>query len=520
MKPTHIAYAIWTIIALLGLVCWLMPDEGLVIGDWTLRWPTLAEALDMEDEAIDDGLLAMDEEVHNLSDSAIFYVSNSEPSNVVNSEPSHVADTDSMQMNDGKSKSVLCQPLLAFCQALDSANSMPIRVVHYGDSQIEEDRITNILREQWQKQYGGGGVGLIPLHQTIPTRSIRQWISMDGKVQSVQGGPRRNLVYGPRNMRLSDSDDYGVMGQVAMMDSTLVKGSEKIVLNIEPIDKKRKPHNYFNILRLLTDSTFQRMNVELRSKNLTTIQDTTISSATIIPYSTCNSLYYVLPDSTTHCELHLQGQGAIYGISLETNRGVIVDNIPMRGCSGNIFTKIDSAQLSDFYHDTNTRLIILQFGGNMIPQTENKSTISGYVRSTLRQQVRYIRACAPQASILFIGPSDMSTNIDGTMTTYPLVPYMDKLLKKMTAEENIAYWSMYDAMGGYNSMVTWVEKGLAGSDYVHFTRSGANKIGKQLYNWIETARQQYREEIIKSESADSIHVDTINLSLDSLMSNL
>ena len=121
----------------------------------------------------------------------------------------------------------------------------------------------------------------------------------------------------------------------------------------------------------------------------------------------------------------------------------------------------------------------------MIPQTENPSTISGYVRSTLRQQVRYIRACAPQASILFIGPSDMSTNIDGTMTTYPLVPYMDKQLKKMAAEEQIAYWSMYDAMGGYNSMVTWVEKGLAGSDYVHFTRAGANNIGKKLYKWIE-----------------------------------
>ena len=78
----------------------------------------------------------------------------------------------------------------------------------------------------------------------------------------------------------------------------------------------------------------------------------------------------------------------------------------------------------------------------------------------------------------------MSTNIDGKMTTYPLVPYMDQQLKKMAREENIAYWSMYDAMGGFESMVTWHDKGLAGSDYVHFTRTGANNIGKKLYNWI------------------------------------
>ena len=178
----------------------------------------------------------------------------------------------------------------------------------------------------------------------------------------------------------------------------------------------------------------------------------------------------------------------------------------MRGCSGNIFTKIDSTQLSDFYRETNTRLIILQFGGNMIPQTENPSTISGYVRSTLRQQIRYIRACAPQASILFIGPSDMSTRIDGEMTTYPLVPYMDKLLKKMAEEEQIAYWSMYDVMGGKNSMVHWVEVGLAGSDYVHFTRAGANNIGKKLYNWIDSWK---KEQKTKSQAQQPMTIDSI-----------
>ena len=325
------------------------------------------------------------------------------------------------------------------------------------------------MREHWQKQYGGGGIGLIPLHQTIPTRTIRQRLSINNVVQTAQGGPKRYLVYGPRSMRLNN-DDYGVMGQVAIMNSTLVTGSEDIVINIEPIDHKRKSHNYFNRVRLLTDSI----------SGYIMVQDTILHPAT----QSYTTVHYTLPDSTTKCEIHLQGKGKVYGISLETPTGVIVDNIPMRGCSGNIFSKIDSTSLSNFYRDTNTRLIILQFGGNMIPQTANPSTISGYVRSTLRQQVRYLRACAPEASILFIGPSDMSTRIDGEMVTYPLVPYMDRLLKKMAEEEQIAYWSMYNAMGGQNSMVKWVEIGWAGSDYVHFTRAGANKVGRLLYDWL------------------------------------
>ena len=461
MKPRHIAYIIWTIIALLGAVSWIVPNNGFSIGKWTLRWPTLAEALDIRG-TVDSVQLSVDTLLLAEADSIIFESEDTLGKKDTITPPPIIPIVDVANIDTRAY-------LAAFYAALDSTNSMPVRVVHYGDSQTEEDRITNILREHWQKQYGGGGVGLIPLHQTIPTRTIRQWLSINNVVQTAQGGPKRYLVYGPRSMRLNN-DDYGVMGQVAVMDSTLVAGSEDIVMNIEPIDKKCKSHNYFNRVRLLTDSV----------SSYVMTRDTILHSATqsyITPL-------YTLPDSTTKCEIHLQGKGKVYGISLETPTGVIVDNIPMRGCSGNIFTKIDSASLSVFYRETNTRLIILQFGGNMIPQTENPSTISGYVRSTLRQQVRYLRACAPESAILFIGPSDMSTRIDGEMATYPLVPYMDKLLKKMAEEEQIAYWSMYDAMGGKNSMVKWVEIGLAGSDYVHFTRAGANKVGRLLYDWL------------------------------------
>ena len=449
MRPLKIAYIIWTVIALLGVVCLLVPEDGWHIGPWDLRFPTLAEALDLNPTTsslpIDSTWLAEADTVTVSTDTVA-------KKDSVSPTPQPVIPEVNVVPTDSRAY------LAAFYAALDSAASMPVRVVHYGDSQIEEDRITNILRENWQKQYGGGGVGLIPLHQTIPTRSIRQTLSINGVIQTSQKGPQRYIVYGPKSMRLTDSDDYGVMGQVAILDSTLVPGSDSVVLHVEPLDKKRKTYHYFSHVRVLADSSL---------------------TASLSP----------LLDSTTHCDITLQGRGKVYGVSLETDKGVVVDNIPMRGCSGNIFTKIDSTQLSNFYRETNTRLIILQFGGNMIPQTENPATIRGYVRSTMRQQVRYIRSCAPQASILFIGPSDMSTNIDGTMTTYPLVPYMDQLLRKMAQEEGIAYWSIYDAMGGKDSMVRWVENGLAGSDYVHFTRAGANNIGKKLFNWIEARGQ-------------------------------
>jgi lysophospholipase L1-like esterase len=78
----------------------------------------------------------------------------------------------------------------------------------------------------------------------------------------------------------------------------------------------------------------------------------------------------------------------------------------------------------------------------------------------------------------------MATVVDGTLQTYPLLPLMDSQLRRMAEKEEIAYFSMYHAMGGYGSMIKWVDLGLAGSDYVHFTRAGADKASKLLLEWI------------------------------------
>lgn len=498
MRPRHVAYIIWIVIAALGIVCCVVPKDGFNIGKWNLRWPTLAQVLEIQNS--DDRDYAdidtawvndLDTTLDSIDERSSFVQTTSPKSSIQPLEPNYQR-VDSAQRAIGP----LSQPypdievsepivspitstndsrifLAAFYQALDSAQQMPIRVVHYGDSQIEEDRITNKLRERWQKQYGGGGVGLIPLHQTIPTRSIRQWISINGVRQNVKGGPKRYLIYGPRSMR-QESNDYGVMGQVAVLDSNLVAGSHQVEMHIEPIDKKHHPHKYFSQIRLLSNG----INSE-----------TTVENSIFYPTVHNNQTLFYLPDSTTQCTMHLQGSGKVYGISLETPTGVMVDNIPMRGCSGTFFTRIDSKPLQDYFYHTNTRLIIMQFGGNMIPQSSSKAIIAGYVKN-LRQQVRLLRTCAPQASILFVGPSDMSTRINGQMDTYPLIPYLDSLLKRMAQEEQIAYWSIYDAMGGKGSMLSWVNNGLAGSDYVHFTRTGANKIGELLGKWIDEGKNQ------------------------------
>ncbi len=472
MPPRRVALFIWLCIALLGGLCVVFPKDNIHIGSFELRWTTLAEVLDLDKEqrtkdeeqgAKDEGQRTKDEEeLNDRKDVQDTDTLSSGKEQGTNEEQSTIDIQSTDQPVSPKSTTDTRNYLSAFYTALAEAQEHSIRVVHYGDSQIEEDRMTSTLRRRLQARYGGGGVGLIPLHQTIPTRTIHQILTMNGKVQSVQQGPKRQLVYGPKSMRRQDGR-YGAMGQVALMNDSLVAGSEHLSMTIEPMGREKYPERYFSRVRVWSDG-----DIRLVSQR----GDTLPASRTLF-----------LPDSTTRYSLTLLGRGQVYGLSLETPTGVIVDNIPMRGCLGTVFTDISREQLMRFYKETHTRLIIMQFGGNAIPFNKQPSTIRGIV-NLLRKQVQYVRSCAPEASILFVGPSDMSTTIDGVTQTYPLLPYMDKLLQQMADEEQIGYYSLYQAMGGQNSMLQWQKRGWAGSDGVHFTRRGAEKAGEKLAEWL------------------------------------
>ena len=154
----------------------------------------------------------------------------------------------------------------------------------------------------------------------------------------------------------------------------------------------------------------------------------------------------------------------------------------MRGCSGTIFTSINSSQIKEYVRNDNVRMIILQFGGNSMPFRKTPKAISEY-KASIEKQIRHLHSLAPNACILFIGPSDMSVNVKGRMVTYPHLPMMVDSLKAAANNAGAAYWDLYSAMGGEGSMVKWVKArpSLAGTDYVHFTPKGAEAMGNMLF---------------------------------------
>ncbi len=449
MKPYQVLIFIACVMAGLATLCVVLPGR-IALGATELKWPALTEVLGIQKTP--DTIIPVDTIVQ--LDTLLLPDTITQQDTLIQPEQPlspAIAKNDSIapQKEDNCQLSTVNYQLSesdsriflrTFYASLSQSGKQVVRVLHYGDSQIEEDRMTQQIREALQNRYGGSGVGLMPLAQTIPSRTVKQQLHMNGRQIQPAQGPRRFIVYGPKRDRRDDGL-YGVMGQVAVMNDSLVPGSEKLMAVCTPQD----PKNRYTKWQVLADSAIQ--------------------------YSFSRDTVF------------LSGKGNVYGLSQESDTGLIVDNIPMRGCLGLVFTKMDSAQLADFYREQNVRLIILQFGGNAIPFNETPSTIQGIVRG-LRKQVQYLRMLAPEASFLFIGPSDMLTQIDGVWQTYPMVPYMDRLLQQMAQDEQIAYFSLFRWMGGSGSMAKWQETGLAGEDGIHFMRSGARKAGNAVAKWI------------------------------------
>lgn len=447
MKAHSILLFILSAIAALAVLCHVFPSDGIQLGTVTLRMPSLEEILRGEE---DEG--ETPEELMARRMAAIREARKNDFLDFFANDPARIH---------------LPQDDLAFFDslfvALDSAGSHRVRIMHYGDSQIEEDRISNILRDSLQTRFGGGGPGLLPVLDQYYTFSISEGSSAE---------PRRYLAYGPAEMR-GAAGRYGPLAQKSHYDGT-------VTTTFFPVKENVSPSRYFNRLTLLSAGS------DLYVKCNGAIQEPAASDS-------IRHIVFHLPDSTERVSVTHSGSHDIYGVMLDRETGVCVDNIPMRGCSGLVFTGIKADQLSGFYNTENVRLIILQYGGNSVPFTKTEKQISDFC-SDIARQIVYLQEQAPGARILFIGPSDMSTTIQGKMQTYKQLPAIVDSLRVTAVRSGAAYWDMYAAMGGQGSMTQWVRQSppLANEDYIHFTRRGAAKMGDMLYETLMLYYEYYK----------------------------
>lgn len=473
IKPQKTLLLFILIAAVCVAISFVFPPGGIKITeDWTLEYPSVFE---LTQEQVDTLPVLSPEEMllQSSIDSAKIQDSLKTYQLKVQREKQKI-----LWSHSGRN------PLSRFMTSLQNHRS--VRVLHFGDSQIEGDRITDVFRNYLQRTYGGGGPGSFPIKEFVGRLSIKQnqsshwqrkvgFIGKDSTVSTNQYGYRG--AFDRYELSGDDKDSVWTTWQPWGANFSSQRKIRKMSLWLGQFNANET----FSMSIYLNDTLYKR----------DTIYHKQVDVKRTYPFTQAPKKIHIVYHGPSP---------AFYAASLEDFSGVTVDNIAMRGSSGTHFTRRNLIQLQKQMQGENVGLIILEYGGNTVPYLDNKRQIEQYARG-IQRQINALKKIFPEADFLFIGPADMSKKIKGKLVTYPHLPYLVQQLKKTCFDNEVAFWDLYEVMGGKNSMPLWVasKPPLAGPDHVHFTPQGAREIGKL---WVNAFKEMMAEELKRKEEAE------------------
>ena len=499
MKVRNTLIFMLVIFAVIALVMAVFPKEGIKIGEnFVLHCPTFEDFLsskentvlfvdvdsmnadqDAREEQIERELAKVEKNLNKIKDNPE-YKEQPDPKsdrqikdNASNYDISSLSSSVQMIEFPDDTRSSLDH---FFSKLSNHAEYEKIRVLHYGDSQLEGDRISSYIRYKLQGRFGGCGMGMCSPVAVYAQYSMKQ---------DASEGWIRCAGFGKKNPAVAHKK-YGPMMAfnrfAPIHDSTWVRPDEpyRAWLKFYKASGYSNTQKFKNVYIYYGNCT-EELNITVKSGGA-------VLSEERMPMSEGLNVYaYKSPEYLSDITFEFESFDSpdFYCVSFEDDKGVCVDNIAMRGCSGEVFCNTDRSLLSSSYAKLGADLFILQFGANAVPNTKTEEAATYFVNLYM-SQVRNIRAMCPNASILVIGPNDMATKVKDHYETYPMIETIVSKLREAAKRNNCAFWDIYSAMGGYNSMLSWVESDppLAASDYTHFTPSGAKIMAQMLYNAI------------------------------------
>lgn len=337
----------------------------------------------------------------------------------------------------------------------------PARVAFLGDSFIEGDILVADFRSGLQKKFGGHGVGFVPV--TSVASQFRPTIE-----QKAKGWITSSI--------LTDHDHaYTLSGM------TFSPQDKEATLSVKTTKSYPELQTVSSVKLLYEQNTSTHMQLVC---NGDTIMEALPSTSTIRQYERDGSFTEASFSFTEADGLQ------VLGVALEDNTGVIVDNYSLRGNSGMVLSRLDISRCRQLNEIRSYDLIILQYGLNVV---SDEMLQYGWYTKRMEEAIHRVQACFPDADILLLGVSDRSHQIDGEFQTMPAVLALLHAQRQIARRTGIAFWNVFGAMGGENSMVRFVNNNWASKDYTHLSFRGGREIASALLKAILLEKDFYDE---------------------------
>lgn len=351
----------------------------------------------------------------------------------------------------------------------------PVRIAYFGDSFIEADILTADLREMLQKRYGGCGVGFVTI--TSMTSGYRP------TVRHSFGGWQSHSVMDPV---FFDRSKQGVSGHY-------------FVSNPGAYVELKGQKTYASLL-----DTCQRASIFFFNKGEATLSVRVnrgeAITQTFAPTGTLQEMSVDGNIGSVRWTIESADSTLFYGLAMDGTSGITVDNFSLRGSSGLSLRSVPDWMMHEFNEQRPYDLIILQFGLNVA--TRRGKNYDRYIAG-MQTAVEHFKKAFPQAGILVVsvGDRDYKTE-EGDLRTMPGIKNLVRYQQNLAADNAIAFWNLFEAMGGEGSMAKMVhaKPSLGNYDYTHINFRGGKYLAGLLYETLIYGKEQYdRRRIYETE---------------------
>lgn len=330
------------------------------------------------------------------------------------------------------------------------------RVMHFGDSLIASDKISDRVRMRFQERFGSGGRGFLLAKRFNQFQRGRRsgrgsdgW-SLDVITASIEALPDRH---------------FGFSGA----SFTAKAAGETLVF--EPVGPSRYLDIFFlaepggGALELLAD---ERSVGRLDTRGNT-------------PRGTMTS--YVLPEATETLTLRSEGPGArIYGVNLEARvPGVLWSTLGLPGATSEVWLRPDRDEFVRLLAERPPDLAVVMLGGNDgLMLSKKRVTLEAIERDT-SAFVERVRAASPAVDCLLVSPLEaVRAKGGGRLIPKPEVPMVIRVLRRVAERHGCGFWDMYASMGGRGSLKRWVKARLMLGDLIHPRSRGSDLLGEMM----------------------------------------
>lgn len=357
-----------------------------------------------------------------------------------------------------------------FYRALDewAERRRPVRIAYLGDSFIEADILTADLRELLQKQYGGCGVGFVPV--TSPINGFRPTV--------------RHLFEGWESHSAMDSIGFksewqGLSGQYFLPSAGAYMELRGQKSYASLLDTCRRASIFFQVRsggHLTLSARINRRATETQ---------------TFFPSDQLQEMVIEGKIGTVRWTVEDADSVIFYGATLDGKNGITVDNLSLRGTTGLSLRRIPLEMLHQLNALRSYDLIVLQYGLNVA--NEQVHDYSYYVEG-MGIVIDRLKEAFPQAGILVVGVGDRDyKDEEGILRTMPCIKSLVRYQQRLAADNVVAFWNLYEAMGGEASMAKLVEARppKANYDYTHINFLGGRYLAGLLYEALVYGKEQY-----------------------------